>query len=265
MDHGRVRTPALSGTLACVPLNLFLLNQADSTVEWSVDDPRAIHLKKILQAKDGDRIDFGVVNGPRGKGLVTWTNSGTVQISLQWSSPHPSDLLPISLLIGLSRPQTCRKIIEQSAALGVSELIFFHAKKGELSYGKSSLWEAEWQRLLVKGAEQAFSCHLPWTIKVDSLEEALSSSRFKSSLRLALDIYEATGALSSVKRLDEHGAQLAIGPERGWSQSERVYLRQQGFEFCHMGQRVLRVETAMVAAVGYLSANYWSGRGWGEE
>ena len=99
-------------------LNLFLLKKADGKVEWAAEDPRVIHLKEVLKTEDGQLVDFGVVNGPQGKGKVKWTNSGSVKISLKWDRSHPSDLLPISVLVGLSRPQTCRKVIEQAANRG---------------------------------------------------------------------------------------------------------------------------------------------------
>ena len=247
-------------------MNLFLLEGAHEEVEWSKNDPRAKHLKKVLRCKDGDKVDFGVINGPRGKGTLKWTSFGTVKISLEWRTPHPSDLLPITLLVGLSRPQTCRKIIEQSATLGVEELVFFQPEKGEISYGASSLWRNEWKSLLIKGAEQAFSCHLPTIKRVNSLKEAINPMLSRHSTRIALDLYEANSALSSSPSFKhERGAKLAIGPERGWSSEERDCLRKNKFELCHMGQRVLRVETAMVAAVGFMSAFYWADRGWAGE
>lgn len=231
-------------------------------VKWAKNDPRTIHLKKVLQAKDGDRIDFGAMNGYRGKGVVHWGKSGSVKIVLEWKNPYPSDLLPITLLLGLSRPQTCRKIIEQAGALGVTELLFFHAQKSEPSYARSSLWDDEWYRLLVKGAEQAFSCYLPDCARVGSLDEALKCAKIHSTIRIALDLYEAKGSLSETIVPSNSPVLLAIGPERGWSDPERKTLRKYGFTLCHMGQRVLRVETAMVASVGYLSSGYWTGKGW---
>jgi len=242
-------------------LNLFLVPEQVEQVQWPANDPRAHHLKKVLHAQDGDLIDFGVVNGPRGKGSVQWEKSGGVNLFLKWKEPHPGDLLPVSLLVGLSRPQTCRKVIEQASTLGVSELIFFRAEKSEASYTESSLWDEEWHRLLIKGAEQAFSCHLPHCKKVNSLEIAIQSSSFSTNL-LALDVYEASQALSEAGQPNNKNTLLAVGPERGWSQSERELLREQEFTLCHMGQRVLRVETAVVASLGYLSANYWPDRGW---
>lgn len=239
-------------------MNLFLLEQAADRIEWSAHDSRTIHLRNTLKAKDGDLVDFGAINGPRGKGRVSWESSGDVSFFLDWKTPHPSDLIPVSILVGLSRPQTCRKIIEQGSALGVSQLLFFPAKKGEISYANSSLWDGEWQRLLVKGAEQAFSCHLPICEKVGSLEEAIEKSTSMESLRLALDLYEANRALTDVKPAVGKPVLLAIGPERGWSDAERRQLRKLGFDLCHLGSRVLRVETAMVASVGCLAEAYWS-------
>jgi RsmE family RNA methyltransferase len=47
---------------------------------------------------------------------------------------------------------------------------------------------------------------------------------------------------------------LALGPERGWSASERDLLRAEGFQLVHLGERVLRVETACVAAIAVVKA-----------
>ena len=47
---------------------------------------------------------------------------------------------------------------------------------------------------------------------------------------------------------------LAFGPERGWSNAERAALRGAGFSFGHLGPRVLRLETAVTAAVALMKA-----------
>jgi len=47
---------------------------------------------------------------------------------------------------------------------------------------------------------------------------------------------------------------VAIGPERGWSARERDLLRARGFELVHLGPRVLRTETACVAAVAVVKS-----------
>ena len=71
-------------------------------------------------------------------------------------------------------------------------------------------------------------------------------------MRLALDNYEAGRGLAAVVPVSP--VTLAIGPERGWSAGERDLLRGRGFEMVHLGSRVLRTETACVAAVAIVKA-----------
>jgi RsmE family RNA methyltransferase len=70
--------------------------------------------------------------------------------------------------------------------------------------------------------------------------------------RGALDLYEASEPLGRIALAAP--VVLAFGPERGWSDSERDRLRDHGFTLAHLGSRVLRVETAVVAAVSVVKA-----------
>lgn len=258
MGGGETGASSLPGSVVDGPLNLFLIERLVSEIEWSAEDERALHLKKVLRAQTGDRVDLGVIDGPRGKAQVEWTHRGAVRLLPKWEPPHDSDLLPISVLVGLSRPQTCRKVIEQAATCGVSQIIFFKSDKSESSYASSSLWNQEWRRLLIKGCEQAFACHLPRLSRVSSLDEVEQVVERTTYVRLALDPYESKQSLESMELAPKDSLLLAIGPERGWSNRERRWLRSSGYLFRHMGPRVLRVETAMVAALGALSVPYWS-------
>jgi RsmE family RNA methyltransferase len=73
--------------------------------------------------------------------------------------------------------------------------------------------------------------------------------------RLALDNYEATAPLGAEilnpksQILNGGGVVLALGPERGWGPVDRDQLRAAGFTLCSLGQRVLRLETAVIAAL----------------
>ena len=45
---------------------------------------------------------------------------------------------------------------------------------------------------------------------------------------------------------------LAIGSERGWAEKEREFFYKQGFQFVTLGNRILRTETACIAAISYI-------------
>jgi len=109
----------------------------------------------------------------------------------------------------------------------------------------------EWRRHLIAGAAQAFDTRLPEMTHGLTLGAALAALP-GNPIRIALDNYESPQPLSCLA-IDRPVA-LALGPERGWSTAERNLLRAHGFTFAHLGQRVLRTETAVVAAAALIKA-----------
>jgi len=245
---------SISGHLVKFILNLFLISEKVDHVHWLRSDKRSVHLTEVLKAGKGSVLDFAVENGPKGKGTVEYLDEHEIVISCKWHETNDSDLLPVSLIVGLSRPQTCRKILEQATTLGVRCLHFFSARKGEPSYASSRLWITnEWKSRIRNGAEQAFSSQLPDCKIHPSLDSLLQDIPIKDEPRVAFDNYEADRAFKKVFPLSETNNWLAFGPERGWSAEERKLLTNEGFTLCSLGKRVLRVETAVVSAVGTLS------------
>ena len=233
-------------------MNLILFEPAEVAHPLPRTDPRAVHLLEILRRKEGDSFDAGLVNGPKGKGTVVAVGASELALTFSWGSA-PTPLDPIILVLGLPRPQTARKILAEATALGVQALHFVQTDKGEPNYGQSTLWSSgEWRRHLIAGAEQAFATRLPEVTFDRSFAEAVNAIGQAGS-RVALDNYESPQPLS---RLPGHApVVLALGPERGWSAKERDLLRARGFALAHLGSRVLRTETAVVAAVTLVKAS----------
>lgn len=243
-------------------MNLLLLDSKVKTVSLAKDDPRAVHLRTVLGVQTGDQIDLAVKNGPRGKGRVSLLPDQRIDLSLRWVEDHPCDLFPIHLIVGFARPQTCRKILEQASALGVERMTFFQAQKGEPSYAKSRLWKTnEWMEKIDQGVEQAFASFVPVCAFQPDLARALGDAKKRGGIKLALDNYEAAQPLSNDGVDGQSPILLALGPERGWSANERMLLRAEGFEIRHLGDRVLRLETAVVASLGILLSGYWKDSG----
>jgi len=207
----------------------------------------------VLRRREGDPFDAGLINGPRGKGRLEKITPATLTLSFAWGEPPPP-LDPIMLLIGLPRPQTARKILQEATSLGVRALHFFTAEKAEPGYARSTLWTGgEWRRHLVAGAEQAFCTRLPELTHGLTLAAALEKTP-AAATRLALDNYEASAPLGHGQPLADAPVALALGSERGWSAAERDFLRAKNFSLVHLGSRVLRTETAVVAAVTLVKA-----------
>jgi 16S rRNA (uracil1498-N3)-methyltransferase len=234
-------------------VNLILFSAEEISRPLPRTDPRAQHLLDVLQRRPGDTFDAGLRDGPRGKGTLIAVSSSDLTLEFQWGDPPPP-LDNLTLIIGLPRPQTARKILREATALGLARLHFVVTGRGEAAYAQSTLWTSgEWERQLVIGAEQAFCTRLPVLTHGHTLAEILTTIPSPGA-RLALDNYEAPQALSQFHLLSEMSVVLAFGSERGWTAAERDRLRAAQFAFVHLGSRVLRVETAVVAAIAIVKA-----------
>jgi 16S rRNA (uracil1498-N3)-methyltransferase len=234
-------------------VNILLFDSAEVELPLPRTDERARHLLGVLRRQAGDTFDAGLVNGPRGRGTVAAITATHLHLSFVWGGEPPA-LCPLHLLVGLPLPQTARDVLREAASLGVASLRFVVTDKGEASYAHSSLWHSgEWRACLLKGTAQAFCTRLPEVPPPDSLDEALAALP-TATAGFALDNYEAPLGLSQAVVPTGAAVALAIGSERGWSDRERQRLRAAGFAFVHLGARVLRTETAAIAAVTVLKA-----------
>ncbi len=230
-------------------MNLILFDDVFRTIRLEGTDKRALHIRKVLRAEVGTLIFLGFVNGARARARVMeLAGDGSVQLEVIGTESAPK-CLPLTLLVGLPRPHTAKRILFQAASMGVGRIYFFEAERGEPSYAQSNLWLSEaWKEHLWLGVEQSFATCLPDVAVYPDLQTALSEL-FEISARVALDNYEATGGLGEVLSSKVPSCALALGAERGWSPGERAALRKNGWKIAHLGSRVLRVETAVTAAV----------------
>lgn len=251
-------------------MNLVLLEDA-LTRTLPAGTPAATHLTHTLRLARGDTFWCGVRNGARGLATVRdIAPDGAVSFSVKWEK---TVLLPppISLLVGLSRPQTMKKVFALAAEIGCARLDVFRSEKGESSYAQSSLWkrgDRTLDEILESAAVQTCVPAIPDFALHESLDAAhaarsrnaekscgndeKSSSRAlggRTEFRVALDVYETAQSFAEIAFPPHANVVLAIGSERGWTPAERERLRAGGFVFAHLGERVLRVETAVAVAL----------------
>ncbi len=234
-------------------MNLILFEAAEIAVPLARTDARAIHILEVLRRHAGETFDAGLVDGPLGKATLATIAPDSLTFTFAWGPPPPpAD--PITLIIGLPRPQTARDILRDATTLGVAALEFVATERSDANYAASTLWTSgEWRRHCVAGAAQAFATRIPSVVPGRSLVAALNSLP-SGGTRLALDNYEANAALSECNALRATPVVLALGPERGWGATDRATLRAHGFTLVNLGSRVLRCETAVIAGLTLIRA-----------
>ncbi len=242
-------------------MNLVLFEAGELDAPLPAADPRAQHILKVLRRAPGDSFVAGIVDGPLGQ--ATLLEAGEM-LRLAFSpTREPPPLPPITLLVGLPRPQTARDLLRDATTLGVECIQFVATERADPNYAASTLWSSgEWRRHVIAGAAQACDTRLPrvsWTHTLASALAECAGPRAGAGgggMRLALDNYEASAPLS--RALGGAGSSgrlvLAFGPERGWGAADRAALRAAGFALCSLGERVLRLETAVTAALALARA-----------
>ena len=245
----------------CLRMNLILFEadelKNDTRISLSPKDLRSVHIRKILRAKPGDKLEAGIINGKTGMALIEKTDKSGTDLVFTPGAP-PAGLHPVSLLLGLSRPPTVKKVLKEATALGVNRFILCGTENGEKSYRKSSLLsDGNIRRVLIEGAQQACCTILPQVSIHYSLKQGTEAAeavfeKTSAGHLIALDNYEDEFSLTEYwsRQKDKAGKLpviLAVGSERGWTDGERQLLRNRGYTLCSMGKRVLRTETASVA------------------
>ncbi len=226
-----------------MPMNLLIFQPGEWESPLSSHDHRVIHIKKILRACEGDSLDAGILGGAMGTAVIRSIRSdGAMEFTFQEEKAPPLPD-PITLIIGVPRPPTARRLMKDLTSAGVGKMIFCATDLGEKSYLTSSLWvKEEYKTALMEGISQGKTTILPEIQKLYSLYKGIDQVDSDTD-RLALDNMEAEASLKEYKPVKSSSC-LAIGPERGWSDRERDMLRERGFTVYSLGNRVLRTETA---------------------
>ena len=161
---------------------------------------------------------------------------------------------PLRITLGqaLARGEKMDWILQKATELGVAAIVPLLSERTEvrLDAERTDRRLAHWRGVLSAACEQSGRAVLP------SLAAPLPLERFAAeagdAARLVLD--PEAGARLSELPPGLPALTLAVGPEGGWSERERDALRVAGFTGLRLGPRVLRTETAGIAAVSALQA-----------
>lgn len=242
-------------------MNLLILRDSDrlSGNLYRVADDRARHVREVLRAELGDTLEVGLLNGPPGKGSVEELNERNITLRCEFDNEPPSSSPVIDLICALPRQQTLKKVLWTAGTMGIRNLHLIRAYRVEKSYFNTHLLRPEnYERFLMEGLSQGKRTILP-RVSVHSLFKpffedtvpALEHKDLSPALKLLPDPEAEEMLDSAVKRLGGIAKRIAvaIGPEGGWIPFEVEIMKRAGFVPFRLGPWILRVETAVAAAL----------------
>ena len=233
---------------------LLLPSERKANGDILVSDSRLEYLRDFHTLKKGNEYK-SVLLGV-GAGSLTLASLESNQAVFQGEIlPATSEYFPCSLIVGLSRPQTIKKVLQYAAMFRIKKISFVPSELGEKSYLSSKVLQPEnLQYELIKGLDQVGS---PWMPEVKVLDRfsALKNEIQEKQLCLLAEP-DATVGLDNIVSDLRHAKNiaLAIGSENGWSDNERKSFKKLGFGEFALSSDHLRVEVALAAILGAFSA-----------
>ncbi len=234
-------------------MNLLLLDDADFVAADRVilRDRRLTHLQDVHRAESGDRLRVGRLGGLMGEGhlLRLEVNEAELQVSFDQAPPAK---LPLTLLLALPRPKMLRRVLQTVAAMGVPRLVLLNSYRVEKSFWQTPFLDPEAIReQLILGLEQARDTVLPEVI-IEKRFKPFVEDRLPALAAGSLGLVGHPGPWPECPRALSEPVTLAIGPEGGWIPYEVDKLREAGLNPVQLGERILRVETAVTALLARL-------------
>ena len=220
--------------------------------------PRAARHVSVLRLRAGDAIVLLDGSGGEYDCRLEWVSKEGVRARvLAWRDVERESALDITLAQGLSFGERMDLVLQKATELGVSRIQPVAAERSvvRLSEERADRRLAHWRAIVASACEQCGRNRLPEVRPVATLGEFLSGAD-AGAARLLLS---PTGELRLRDLSPATRITILIGPEGGLSEDEEARARRARFRAVRLGPRVLRTETAPLAAIAALQAMWGDG------
>lgn len=212
-----------------------------------LDDDSGHYLRTVLRLKKGDSLIVFNGDGCEYVGVIDEVGRKSVRLSV--SHRHERNVespLQVTLGLGIARGDKMDWTVQKAVELGVARITPLLTERCVVQFKddkKNQRW-LHWQKIIQHAAEQCGRTIVPRLHDIEALADWLA---LPQGLKLFLDPYAQT----SLADLSPNGGGVTLltGPEGGFADHEREQAKAAGFIPVRMGGRILRTETAAIAAL----------------
>jgi 16S rRNA (uracil1498-N3)-methyltransferase len=220
----------------------------------------ALHLVKVLRARSGDEVVLFNGDGREFTGAIEAVRGARVSASVGDSRlVDRESRLSVTLVQCVPRGDRMDFIVQKATELGVVRIVPVLSQRSvvRLDRDHAESKANHWRAVAVSACEQCGRNRLPVIEAAQPLLSHLGEIVPGAGLRLVLEPESAPHndvlAHADAARRD---VEIAIGPEGGFANDELEAFRVAGFAQVGLGPRILRTETAAIAALVWLQARY---------
>jgi 16S rRNA (uracil1498-N3)-methyltransferase len=210
------------------------------------------HLARVLRARAGDALVLFNGDGGEYQALIEAVKGTRVTVNIGTrSEPATESHLPITLIQSIARGEKMDLIVQKATELGVSRIVPVLSERSvvRLDASQASSKQAHWQAVAASACEQCGRVRLPEVMTPQPLLSYLGSLQAEGGLKLVFEP-DAAATVKSTKAFS--AVEFAVGPEGGFAEGELEAFRVAHFQRAGLGPRILRAETAAIAAMVWL-------------
>lgn len=212
------------------------------------------YLTRVLRMGAGAQIDLFDGRGQEATATIERVGPRdlTVRVLSRRTVARPATA-EVTLLQGLPRPERMDLIVQKAAELGARRLIPVRATRS--ASGQKPRPE-RWERIALEAARQSGRAELMEIAPLTPLGDAVSSAAIGTSDIRVVPWEEAPEAppLASLVPATATAVAVLIGPEGGLTAEEIAAATGAGFKIATLGPRILRTETAALAALAVIQS-----------
>jgi 16S rRNA (uracil1498-N3)-methyltransferase len=220
-----------------------------------LSDNAAIHATRVLRLNvddiiilfNGDGFDYTCT-------LMSIKKSEVLAKVKSIQDVHRESPLNITLLLGISAGDRMDIGIQKAVELGVNHIVPIKTERSvvKLDIDKAKKRVEHWQHIVNSACEQSGRAVIPNVEIPTSLSNFCATNKASDVMRITLDPLAEKRLADLPKPIGE--IQLLIGAEGGLSANEIALSLEQGFIGIQLGKRILRTETAPLAAIATLQS-----------
>ena len=214
----------------------------------------AHHALRVLRLREGEAL--ALFDGEGGEVAARLVVRGKTAVAVlgERSAADRESPLQVVLVQALATGDKMDWIVQKAVELGVAAIQPVQAERSVLRLGgeRADKRVAHWQQVAVSACEQCGRNRIPEVRPVQALGHWLASQRDARNYLLAPG--GASGFADALR--PPTGVHLLVGPEGGWSEAELAAADAAGCQRVSLGPRVLRTETAGLAALAVVQARW---------
>ena len=211
------------------------------------------HMRKVLRLRPGSRVLLWDGEGAEHEAVITAYEGGVAAMTVVRSyRPERESPLAVTLVQAVGKGDKMDWIVEKATELGVTRVAPFFSSHTVPRFGgdKGERRRERWRKIAAAAARQSGRTRIPEIGEPDRFDAMLERDWQCDARLLFWEDAHGRGLASLREELDSPRSVLVmVGPEGGFSGEEAAIAAARGFHTIGLGRRILRTETAAVAAV----------------